>query len=682
MYKEKTLRSAKFFAFLSVFIWKGIFNIYAQNSKLDSLVDALEYLKEDTQKVKTYFEIVKIYRRIDLEKGLEYGQKELELSHKLNYQWGLGKAHNQLGLIKKMQLKYDAANTHFKNALLAFDKLKDYVNLTTVYINLSESYVEEEKADSAFKYLAIGKKYNDNIDKNSYDWIDNELNILSDYANIYHMLNMMDSTIFYSLQTVQLASENGYDEMAGISLLQLGAAYQKLKENDKAIQYYFKALAYLKGNTFYEPQILTGIGMSHYSKGNFDSTIIYTKKSIDIEESLGGEFLIPMNFLNLGLAYKGKKKYTEAITAFTKGLELKKLGQDEKRQLQLFLGDTYKEMKDWKKAEKFYLKNLDTKDSLEHRIRYMSLYALSDVYANQNDYKKAFIYLEKAQQHEKLFVSNEHQRSIKELEVKYETHQKEKEIHQLKTENQLREALIQSENQKNKFAYLSLCIILLSGGYLFQRFKKKKLQENKQNLINERLRLSAELHDEVGSTLSGISMYSYLAKSQFEAKNNDLIKSLNEIHQSSGEMVNKLNEIVWLIHPGKDTLSHLLEKTEDYLRKMAAIKNILVKLDSPSDSSQVVISELTRRNIYLILKEGINNAVKYSNCNTIHLSTRKESSKLYFQLSDNGKGMDLNTVVKNNGLINMKKRAMDIGADFILDSEIDSGTKISIDVVY
>src|SRR6185436_16736123 len=126
------------------------------------------------------------------------------------------------------------------------------------------------------------------------------------------------------------------------------------------------------------------------------------------------------------------------------------------------------------------------------------------------------------------------------------------------TENKLQTALVQQQSQRKNFAYAGIGVVLIAGGYGFYRFRKRKKLQSQQALMNERLRISRELHDEVGATLSGIAMYSHLTKEQIKnAQINEVEKSLNIMQQSSGEMVNKLNDIVWLINPDQDSLQKL-----------------------------------------------------------------------------------------------------------------------------
>ena len=206
--------------------------------------------------------------------------------------------------------------------------------------------------------------------------------------------------------------------------------------------------------------------------------------------------------------------------------------------------------------------------------------------------------------------------------------------------------------------------------------------------INQLLKLQAirnniarDLHDEVGATLSGIAMYSHLTKEQIKNSNTvEVVKSLNIMQQSSSEMVNKLNDIVWLINPDQDSLQKLIQRLEEYATDMVKVKNMQVKVNVPEHLHVHSLPMKSRRNIYLFCKEAINNAVKYSNGTLLELNVKEINNKLEFAVCDNGKGFNLSTVKRGNGLENMQKRADEIGAKLTTQSKHNEGSLVSMQV--
>jgi signal transduction histidine kinase len=205
--------------------------------------------------------------------------------------------------------------------------------------------------------------------------------------------------------------------------------------------------------------------------------------------------------------------------------------------------------------------------------------------------------------------------------------------------------------------------------------------EAELKVSNERDRIRRDFHDEIGASLSGIAMYSHLGKEQIRTLNlTEAEKSLTIMQQTSTDIVDKLNDIVWLINPVQDTLKKLVQRLEEYAGNMAAIKNIQVKITAPEQFSTKKLSVENRRNMYLFCKEAINNAVKYSGATLLNLTVKESNHLLEISISDNGKGFDADSVKRGNGLDNMQKRATELGAAFNLQSKPGEGCSITLQV--
>jgi signal transduction histidine kinase len=212
-----------------------------------------------------------------------------------------------------------------------------------------------------------------------------------------------------------------------------------------------------------------------------------------------------------------------------------------------------------------------------------------------------------------------------------------------------------------------------------QQKELEKLKAIYETREHERTRIAQDLHDEIGATLSGIALYSQLTKTQIKAqKNNEVEASLDRMHLSATEMVNKLSDIVWAVNPEKNSLEELWQKLDDYAREMAYAKGIEVESDLNAPVSEVSLSMEERRNIYLLLKEGINNAIKYSGCSLLQLNISKKENQLFFYLADNGRGFDAQQVRKGNGLLSINHRAKELNAHLMLESAPGKGTSLQL----
>src|SRR4029079_19781078 len=136
------------------------------------------------------------------------------------------------------------------------------------------------------------------------------------------------------------------------------------------------------------------------------------------------------------------------------------------------------------------------------------------------------------------------------------------------------------------------------------------------------------------------------------------------------------SDIVWSVSPEHNSVKNLVQKLEEYAKEMARVKNIQVNVNVPECLAEVQLPVETLHNINLLCKESINNAVKYSNASLLKLSVQHFDHLIEFIVSDNGRGFDITTIKKGNGLINMQKRADEINAKLYVNSIPLQGTTI------
>jgi two-component sensor histidine kinase len=222
--------------------------------------------------------------------------------------------------------------------------------------------------------------------------------------------------------------------------------------------------------------------------------------------------------------------------------------------------------------------------------------------------------------------------------------------------------------------YLLAFLFTLMLIYLLYQNRINQLKK----LFNIRSQISQDLHDEVGATLSGISMYSHLTKELItkERPVAEIEKSLNVIQQAARDMIYKLSDIVWVVNPKNDSLEKLIRKVEEFAREITAVRQMEIKVNVSQNISGIKFLMDARRNIYLFYKEAINNAVKYSGATLLELSVISDNKITEFMICDNGRGFDATKVKPGNGLDNMRKRASQIGARLIIQTKPNEGVKV------
>jgi two-component sensor histidine kinase len=222
--------------------------------------------------------------------------------------------------------------------------------------------------------------------------------------------------------------------------------------------------------------------------------------------------------------------------------------------------------------------------------------------------------------------------------------------------------------------FISICLIVfICAIYLLYRYKLNQIVKE------ERLRskIATDLHDDIGSTLSSISFYTETIKQQTAEKIPNLTPLLNKMGESSREMVGNMSDIVWAINPVNDDVKHLATRIQIHAATLCSLKNIVLHFQCDEAIYSLKLNMEQRQNIFLMFKEGINNALKYANCTEITICLSKQNSLFTLLLKDNGKGFIIEEADDGNGLLNMQKRANDIGGNFSITSTSNVGTTIA-----
>jgi signal transduction histidine kinase/ligand-binding sensor domain-containing protein len=234
------------------------------------------------------------------------------------------------------------------------------------------------------------------------------------------------------------------------------------------------------------------------------------------------------------------------------------------------------------------------------------------------------------------------------------------------------------------YALLSLTcslIIFFSLRAAIQSKYKRQLRElEKQRAIEaERNRISKDMHDEIGSGLTHIALLSELMQTQNKAEE-ELRKDVGTISFSARKLVESMSEIIWALNPQNDTLENLLAYTREQMLSFFEPFAIDFIIDFPTDVPNYKLSNEQRRNLFLVIKESLNNALKHSAANAITLKATVTHSQLLFSITDNGKGFDLSKwKASSNGLRNMKKRIEDIHGSFFINSD-NNGTVVRFEI--
>lgn len=220
-----------------------------------------------------------------------------------------------------------------------------------------------------------------------------------------------------------------------------------------------------------------------------------------------------------------------------------------------------------------------------------------------------------------------------------------------------------------------LFVALLYALYRYRLFKVLELER-------VRNRIAQDLHDEIGSTLSSISLYGAAIQKNPNGLSKQNSHILSKITQSTTHMMESMNDMVWTIKADNDHFEHVINRMRAFAVNMTEAKGIELHFTTDAQIQTMTLNMEQRKNIYLIFKEAVNNALKYSGCRSLSVAISSTKGKLEMSIKDDGRGFELETVNQNNtqlggnGLRGMKLRAKNMMGDLQIVTGKGEGTEV------
>lgn len=229
-----------------------------------------------------------------------------------------------------------------------------------------------------------------------------------------------------------------------------------------------------------------------------------------------------------------------------------------------------------------------------------------------------------------------------------------------------------------KTGWFIALIVLLIGAIVIGILRYRLSQLLKLQKL--RMKIASDLHDDVGSTLSSISIMSDLLQSQLDntARSEQMIQ---EIGTNAHIMLDSMDDIIWSVNPSNDKFQNLALRIREYAIPLFEMKNIGFSIITPEEMNDLSLPMDVRQNIYLIAKEAVNNLVKYSECTQASIKFSHDHNVLKMMVKDNGRGFNIEKINSSrNGLKNMKRRTEQIKGRLDISSETGQGACISFSV--
>ena len=636
---------------LVLFVWLILFSqkIVTQNKKVDSLRSLINLQKKD-KKIKTLLEISTIYSGINLDSAKKYTEKAYLISKKIKNDSLTILALASLGFRNFESGDYKKAIGYFEKALPISLKIKDTTSIADIY---------------------------------------------NGFAIVYSKQGNLSKSIEYNFKTLSIYEQIKDSLGIGNSYLNIGWDYKKLKEFEKSLKYNLKSLKIYQDikDSLRIAMVNNNIAGTHNELGNYKKAINYSNKS--------KEYFLKLNFNRytaypisvMAVAYDSLKNYVLAEKNYLNAIKLHTENREpyELAFLNYSIANLYYKQSKFNDAlfnAKEAMNFAQEVDSKEYIADISGL--MSKIYEKKDNVKLSNKYLKLLLKYNDSILNNEKIKSIAEIETKYQTAKKEAEIAQQK--EQLLENQLAIKN-RNFYAILlasALLILAIISFAIYKRnqFKRKQLQKEidlkdalaiikTQNTLQEqRLRISRDLHDNIGSQLTFI--ISSLDNLKFISKDvNEALKNkITNISSFTSETIHQLRDTIWAMNKSEISMEDLHSRILSFIEKAKIATSGIEFEINQNINKEISLSSLKGMNVFRVIQEAINNAIKYAEATKIAITIEEIDNKISITVTDNGKGFDINATVLGNGLSNMETRMSEINGSVFINSKIKNGTEI------
>jgi two-component system sensor histidine kinase UhpB len=633
----------------------------------------------------------------------------LKINEEIGNNKGIASSYNNVGMIYNKQGNYAEALKYYFASLKISEKIGIKSRIATSYNNIGNTYKNQGNNSEALKYLLLSLKIREELgDKKGI------ANSYTNIGNIYRDQGDYSEALKIHQLSLKIKEEIGDKKGTGMSYNSIGNIYNIQGNYSEALKNYETSLKIKEeiGDKSGIANTYKNIGTIYYDQGNYLEALKNYQASLVICDGINDQKGIASINVNLGQLNIKLKKLDEARKYLKNGLELsKKLGVKEvikdaylgltdldsiegnhNQALEHFMQYTiYKdsllnesnnkviaEMKTKYETEKKdkEIQKLEAEkqiDSLQLKVQQESLNSIlveKDKLQIENLYNLQQVELLDNEKHLQQLQLAKNQADL--IAQKAETDRKHNQVTLLNKEREIQKLELKRQSLLKNYLIGGIVLLGLLSFFVYKNYSTRQ----KLKLQTLRNKIASDLHDDVGSTLTSISIFSQIAKEQSK----EVIPLLDSIGESSRKMLDAMADIVWTINPENDQFEKIILRMRSFAYELLGAKGIDFEFSADENISKLKLSMEVRKNLYLIFKEATNNIVKYAEASKAMFTIKEENDNLKMIIRDNGKGFDVNKTIEGNGLKNMKKRATEIGAQLLMESHPGSGTMIQLKV--
>ena len=623
---------------------------------IDSLLAQYAKPKQDTSRVRLLGKLSSHYNVAALDSAKAFAVEGVALAEKLKDVSGRWQLRNVLGTYYERKAEYDSALAQYNDALKIIDSLNSTRGYAIVLNNKATVFIRQAKYQKALELLFRALEAEQDLE--------NREGIAQAYNNIgvvYYYTQNFDKTTEYLTKALEIQEELGKLDGLILGYNNVGAIRDYQQKYKEAIESYQKALS--------------------------------------ISEQLGDVKQEAIAWSNIALAQVKLGQLNLAESSITKALELRDKASDPqgKVQSQITFGRVLQAQERNALAKSYF--EMGLKAAQENELLLLereALTGLAELAAGNRNYQEANTFLSQVIVVKDSITNKENAQAMAEMEAKYQTQQKENQI--LAQRAELAEAELINRRRTALFAG-SLGLAFLFGliGFLVykqQRLKNQQLQkeaelrtalvriETQNRLQEQRLRISRDLHDNIGAQLTFIISSLDNLKYGFKEMETKLKDRLTGISSFTSQTIYELRDTIWAMNKDSISLEDLKTRITNFMdQAKASTQGITFNFNLDQDlSADHSFKALVGMNLYRIIQESVNNSLKYADPDTINLDFKKTAAGFELQIADNGKGFNENEIEAGNGLSNMRKRAKELQGRLLINSEAGKGTTVILSI--
>ncbi len=504
-------------------------------------------------------------------------------------------------------------------------------------------------------------------------------NIYEIKGRINHSIGKSEQSLRYFMKADSVNTISPYAEIRQLSVyvkLIIADCFEGQGQRAKAKEYldnaYCDALEF--NNDTQKNVCLQALATWYIQDGKLEKAEGIYKDQIKIIKSPSA---LLYSYQGLGNISFLQKKYDDAIINFKKTISIAK-STNELYMLDVFYGDlskSYYAQNDLRLASIYIDSSIFHKGSnLSNKLSAYHLKA--KILASLKDYKGSY---------EALYTRNTIQDSLNrrnvaeltnKLDAAYKAKEKDETISRLEDDNNLAREV----NYKDRIIkyLLSIILLLIAASFMItiRQMKRRKLIDEQNAIMAEQSRISADLHDDIGSTLSSISIYSELASKFYTSEPVKAQDMIQKISGHSRDLMERMEDIIWSLKSVDQESISIKNRITQYTKDSFAESTISIDIEIDDMVNVIMISNKMRKNLLLVSKEALHNIAKYSNATAMKISMGVDNNTIAFEISDNGVGFDSANSKKGNGLINIKKRIIEMNGNVEIISSLGHGVKI------